>query len=392
MLSHYAKLVIPHAIRRQLKSAFRHFTYQGLRIVGNVLFPALGARVPLRGYCDRTETVCNRFGGYYIRLDQEHTVHLAAGRSRCDDPNRLSSVDRFTTPDTFVGIIPRGRVVHDYGVVLTPDHRLLADISPPLGGHAATHPVLHEPSLPPVRKLNAHVAVITSQAHQRYFHWLFDILPRFDLIRRSKVHVAQYVVNAELPFQRESLEILGIPIARVISPQRHTHIEAQGLIVPSLPGLLGIMTSRSCEFLRETFLQTRLEQPIPKRLLYITRRDALTRRVLNECELLDRMSGYDVETVELEGMSITGQAELFANARLIVAPHGAGIANAVFCPKDSTLIEFMPETYNNPCFEILAGLRSLRYFRIASRSASPVTHDQYVNIADIEATLKKVLM
>jgi capsular polysaccharide biosynthesis protein len=305
--------------------------------------------------------------------------------------NHLSSVNRFTTPDTFVGIIPRGRVVHNYGIVLSPGHKLLAEVSPPMAGHPATHPVLFELFMPPVRKLRSHIAVVTSQAHQRYFHWLFDILPRFELIQRSKVHVDQYVVNAELPFQKESLEILGIPTAQVISPQWATHIEAQALIVPSLPGQLGVVTPRSCEFLRTTFLPLRHQKAIAERFIYITRRNALTRRVLNEHELLDRMSRYDVEAIELEGMSVVRQAELFANALLILAPHGAGIANAVFCPKNSALIEFMPDTYNNPCFEILAGLRSLRYVRIPSHSASLVTHDQYVNVAEVEAKVREML-
>ena len=245
--------------------------------------------------------------------------------------------------------------------------------------------------MPLVMKLNSRVAVVTSPAHQRYFHWLFDTLRRFDLIRRSKVDVDQYVVNNELPFQRESLEILGIPPEKIISPKRDTHIEAQDLIVPSLPAKLGVMTTRSCEFLRTTFLPSTQGQAVAERLIYITRKNALTRRVLNEGELLDRMSRFDVEAIELEGMSVARQAVLFANARLIIAPHGAGIANAVFCPKYSKLIEFMPDTYNNSCFELLAGIRSLQYVRVPSHSASSVTYDQYVNVSNVESIVEKLL-
>jgi Glycosyltransferase 61 len=383
--------MIPYAIRSRLKSALQCLFYQTLRIIGNVLFPIFGAQMPLRGYCSRTEAVCSRYGGYFIRLDQAHAVRAVARPPSCGDLIGLSSVSSFITPDTFVGIIPRGRVVHNYGIVLSPDHKLLADVSPPIAGDPETHPVLFELFLPPVRNLLGHVAVVTSQAHQRYFHWLFDILPRFELLRRSNVHIDQYVVNTELSFQRESLEILGIPTEKIISPRWATHIEAEALIVPSLPGQLGVMTPRSCEFLRTIFLPIKHQKPIAGRLIYITRRRALTRRVLNEHELLDRMSRYDVDAIELEGMSIAQQAELFANARLILAPHGAGIANAVFCSESSALIELMPDTYNSPCFEILAGLRSLRYVRIPTHSTSLVTHDQYVNIVKVEAIVEEML-
>jgi hypothetical protein len=390
MMYRRAKFLIPYAIRSPLKSAFRYFAYGALRIVGNVLFPIFGVRMPLRGYCANAEVVCTRFGGQYIRLDPAHAVHVASRPPSRDDLTHLTDLS-FTTPDTFVGTIPRGQVVHNYGIALSPDHKLLADISPPMAGHPTTHPVLFEPLMPPVRKLRSHVAVVTSQAHQRYFHWLFDILPRFDLIRRSKMHVDHYVVNSELSFQKESLDILGIPTEQIISPQWATHIEAQTLILPSLPGKLGVMTPRSCEFLRATFLPIRHQKPIAERLIYITRRNALTRRVLNEQELLDRMSRYEFEAVELENTSIARQAELFANALLILAPHGAGLANVVFCSKNSALIEFMPDTYNNPCFEILAGLGSLRYICIPSRSVSPITHDQYVDVVKVMEKVEQVL-
>lgn len=389
MLYSYAKLLIPFRLRSRLKSTLRHSCYRALRILGNVLFPLFGARMPLRGYCGQAELVCIRFGGHYIELDQPEAVHIAARPvSRGDyvlDPNCLA------TPGTFVGTIPRGRIVHDCGIALSPDHKLLADISPPLGGHPAAHAVLLEPFLPPVRKIQGHVAVVTSQAHQRYFHWLFDILPRFDLLRRSKLHVDHYVVNSELPFQRESLDVLGIPREEIICPQRTTHIEAQKLIVPSLPGQLGVMTARSCVFLRGTFLPLTCQNAVPERLIYVTRRNALTRRVLNEDELLIRMSRYGVEAVELEGMSVAHQAKLFAEAILILAPHGAGLANAVFCRQNTALIEFMPDTYNNPCFQILAGLCSLRYACVRSHSASQVTHDQLVDVIKIQEKIEMLL-
>src|SRR4051794_13971783 len=98
VLYRYAKYMIPHAIRSPLKSALRCFIYRILRVIGNVLFPIFGARMPLRGYCGHTELVCSRFGGYYIRLDQTHAV---ARHPSCDDLNHLSSVDSFITPDTF---------------------------------------------------------------------------------------------------------------------------------------------------------------------------------------------------------------------------------------------------------------------------------------------------
>ena len=56
---------------------------------------------------------------------------------------------------------------------------------------------------------------------------------------------------------------------------------------------------------------------------------------------------------------------MFAEAKAIVGPHGAGFANAVFCQPGSVLIEFMRRVYSNVgCFEKLARFTGIEYHSI----------------------------
>ena len=51
----------------------------------------------------------------------------------------------------------------------------------------------------------------------------------------------------------------------------------------------------------------------------------------------------------------------------------------------------MPEGYFNPCFEILAGLMSIQYCRLTTRSSSSENHDQFVDKNNLERTVRAQL-
>jgi capsular polysaccharide biosynthesis protein len=351
--------------------------YAALRGIGCVLYPIVGALGPLRGFEQTTGDYLAGNLGLYHSLDRSEPLCFSEG-----------SKDALLTPQTFVATIPLGRVVFDYGVVITPRNTLLADVSPALGAEPWRHPVLNRMRFSRPLRIQSRVSVISSTAHQRYFHWMFDVLPRFDLLRRSAAKPEFYVVNNEYPFQVQTLAVIGVNQEQIITPSAATHIEAAELIVPSLPGRIGFPTQRSCEFLRKLLLPAESVQP--GRRLYITRRDALTRRLLNEAALLERLIRYSFDVVELTSLSVTEQARLFASAQLVVAPHGAGLTNIVFCEKGATVIELMPDDYFNPCFEVVAAHRSLCYTRLIAQTVNPTTHDHVMDVNVVEQIVQGV--
>jgi hypothetical protein len=160
----------------------------GLRLASVLLRPVLGERGPLRGYEIDLAAYAKRTGAVYV-------ASSSAGLG--------------------VAVLPRGRVLFDYGVVLTPQRRLVAD---PLA-------VLR---LPPMTLFRGRLAVLSSTAHQRYYHWMFDVLPRLDLLREPGLGVDAYLVNTELGYQRDAVRHLSI--APVVSPSPLTQIEADACL------------------------------------------------------------------------------------------------------------------------------------------------------------------
>ena len=80
------------------------------------------------------------------------------------------------------------------------------------------------------------------------------------------------------------------------------------------------------------------------RNIYVTRKNAPSRRILNMDELqravLDK---FGFVQIDLDNASLTEQIDAFAKADIVLAEHGAGLANAMFMRPASTVIEIFPK-------------------------------------------------
>ena len=78
------------------------------------------------------------------------------------------------------------------------------------------------------------------------------------------------------------------------------------------------------------------------------------RKIHNLEQVQAFLSRYDFETVYLEGMSMVDQILLFQSAEFIVGPHGAGLANLLFCEPGTKVIELMPSVEMRPFFWMIS--------------------------------------
>jgi capsular polysaccharide biosynthesis protein len=87
-------------------------------------------------------------------------------------------------------------------------------------------------------------------------------------------------------------------------------------------------------------------------LIYVARADASRRRLVNERELFESLSPLGFRWDVLAGMTLREQIAVFSRARCVVAPHGAGLANLVFSPPGTRVVEIASTN--------LASMRELR--------------------------------
>lgn len=294
--------------------------------------------------------------------------------------------------EDFVIEIPHARIYGRNGVVITEEDRILADTAYEWINTLSEHSIFKKLKFPKLEQREERIAVIASKGADCFYHWFFEVLPRLELLKRSGVAYDKlYIGSLRANYQRPCLEKLGIDFEKVIWTTGKTHIQASSVIVPSLAGgESGAIPKWACAFLRETFLPKGASS-CGKRL-YVSRRQAPTRRILNEEELLVHLRERGFEEVVLESLPIEKQAELFASAECIIAPHGAGFSHLVFCSPGTTVYELFCPKYLNRCYWVLSRQMGLDYhFQVGSQenlTSEQLAHNDYT--VSIESILSSI--
>lgn len=228
-----------------------------------------------------------------------------------------------------------------------------------------------------------------------YFHWMFDVLPRIHLLKNCFIKFDDidlfFVDCSDKDFQKETLYELGIDRSKIWSEFSSFHLESEHLVVPSLPGITGNMPHWACDFLRNQILVNSEESR--HRKLYISRSKETHRKLINEREVEDFLEKEGFETIFPQQYTVKEQARLFSSAEFVVAPHGAGLSNLLFCGHGTKVLELFPPGYINVCYWALCNQVSLEYYYAVGRNhdnkdvRSDKNNDFYVDIADLKKGL-----
>lgn len=184
-------------------------------------------------------------------------------------------------------------------------------------------------------------------------HWFVDVLPRLHLLKESGLYdkVDWFLVpSLRYDYQRETLELLGIPKEKIIAGDQHPHITADHIIASTAPrGNYTLVPTWLCEYIQSSFMPFAEEagdEPLEDSpYLYISRSDSSIRKVLNEEELVERLKPYGFKTVVSSKLSIKQKIKLFANAKVVMGACGAGLINFMFCKPGTKVIEIFNEGF-----------------------------------------------
>jgi hypothetical protein len=205
-----------------------------------------------------------------------------------------------------------------------------------------------------------------------YAHCLLQSVPRLDLLRRAfGLEADRFLLNAAAPGATvEALEILAIPADRLhLVPARGAPAyRCETLRAATSPYVNDFGISWTAAFLNELFLP---EPPDSNSRRIYVRRGVSKRAVLNEEEVLALLAPAGFEAITMDGRSIGEQAAIFASAAVIVATHGAALANLVFSRPGTAVIELMGTNTASSAFAFLAWRRGLDYQMIMGTEPAP---------------------
>ncbi len=197
--------------------------------------------------------------------------------------------------------------------------------------------------LPEPEHVPGRVVVLNNWQAHNFYHWLVEIAPRIAAVNLASLEVSGYLVDHQCGYQRRVLEMLGIPASQWIQPHVRLHLTADHLLWVSQPGETLL---RHFVRMLEPGIQA-TGAPTQQRLLYISRRKAAHRRLVNECALEHELEALGFEAHCFEDIPFERQAALMREASLVVTVHGAALANAMFARPGTRIVEIYPQGRSN---------------------------------------------
>jgi len=291
-------------------------------------------------------------------------------------------------PKAYLCFFKNARIVNENGVVISSDNKVFADFTFEFGKSIEEHEVFKSYiSKPQVRK--EYLATITSTGNTGYFHWIFESLPRLKLLEEVIDKIDYLIVPYNLKgFHLETLNLLGFPEEKLLKIKDGTHLQCERLFVPYLPR--GVH-KWACEFLRDSFIPKDLAKP--HRLIYISRKDALYRKIINEQEVEDYLREIGFEIVQMSELPFLEQVRICTEAQIVVGPHGAGLSNTVFC-RNAKILEIFSPSYGVSFFSIANQVGNEYYYLLgtdAPGNSPPPWRDFKVDMETFEKTLEWIL-
>jgi capsular polysaccharide biosynthesis protein len=211
-----------------------------------------------------------------------------------------------------------------------------------------------------------------------YYHWTVDIWGRLAAANRETLESCDGVLipPVQHQFQRDRLMQSGLEKTHEIREFAATDsaridrlfvpwsIAGQHRPHPALADLSERYNDKTFDLKAPSFLGH-----WPKRI-YIDRRNSSHRPLLNEGEVIAALAEYGFVPVRLETLRLDEQQRLFANADIIVAPHGAGLTNILYARPDCKVIELIMDGWACWCFRHLSAIRRASYDCVVGKQVS----------------------
>jgi capsular polysaccharide biosynthesis protein len=133
---------------------------------------------------------------------------------------------------------------------------------------------------------------------------------------------------------------------------------------------------------------------LPARRLYLRRTSR--RRILNEEDLTPFLERHGIEVIPDDHPDVLEQADLLREADLVIAPHGALLANLVYCKPGTVVVELLPGAFPVICYRSLSQSLGFHYHaiyctKLTRFSDDAVAENFHVDRERLQAAIETIL-
>lgn len=310
-----------------------------------------------------------------------------------DEAKYLHS-SKHSTPLAYTTILKGVFYCPRYNVVLTRDRKVISESFTPQ-------------KLPEEFKLSwlfrrniqevSGYCTIFNQLSNNYYHYLIDNAPRFylacqhEIIRENQAQV----------YLLQTTDLVNDFFLSKMIPKNVTSLRLQEEKLFYIENLVfaTFVTRNASGFMPSKFREAIYSRFLPKRAsscknrIFVSRAKApLGRHIANENELMTMLEEFGFQKYLLEDMSISQQIELFYDAEIVVAPHGAGLTNLLFCGRKIKVLELFQRSLVTPHYYFLSKSMGHDYYWWCSTDLDSNHYSSFeADLAKIKKMIERII-
>lgn len=251
-----------------------------------------------------------------------------------------------------------------------------------------------------VKKLDA-AYYVTNSNSKNFFHWFLDVLQKLEFLEQKHRGATENGVviipsDHKADFMEFSLDAFGF---RFYQQDKDQLISIKKLTV--LPDLAPTGNYRKevvlnlRKRLRNHFLRELNESYQVKRV-YITRKNAKKRKIVNEEDLLPKLGELGFEIIDMDALGFKQQIQVMLGAEMLVSLHGAGLTHMLWMKDRGKVLEIRAsgDCHNNCYFTLASDLELDYHYSLAEKTDATYGTQQADYIIDrkhFEARLEQMV-
>ena len=248
-------------------------------------------------------------------------------------------------------------------------------------------------------KKNIYLVIHNQWSINNYYHWIVDSVVRLWSVksRLEEITLLLPEKTKTILFIQGTLSLLPELKVEYLADKKVAYVNQ--LIIPTHLPSWGLLEPNLLKEFSDYVVNKVCTKQCPDEFIYISRKNATRRKVVNEENLIKLLTMLGFQIVFLEETEFSKQVKLFNKAKIVMSIHGAALTNLVFMQQGTNVIEILKsETESIKMimeYHKLASVFNVNYFYVPSQLDQEGVADDLGNlIVDtkyVELLLKRII-
>jgi len=242
---------------------------------------------------------------------------------------------------------------------------------------------------------------VTNSNSKNFFHWFLDVLQKLEFMERNYRDTAESAVviipsSHQADFMVSSIAAFDFRFFQQDNDQ--LLLVKNLLVVPNLAPTGNYRKEVVLNLrkrLRNYFL-SELNESMQVKRVYITRKNATKRKIINEDDLLPKLREFGFKVIDMDALSFKQQIQVMLGAEMLVSLHGAGLTHMLWKKNRGKVLEIRAsgDCHNNCYFTLASDLELDYYYSLADKidvTQSTQLADYIIDLKHFEARLEQMV-